>query len=429
MPCLKEALNYLYSLERGGIKPGLKRVKRLLSLLDNPHRGLKSILVAGTNGKGSTAAMIAAILREAGYRVGLYTSPHLLRFNERLCIDGKPIADRELAGLITMLKKRLEADSPQDSPTFFEFATAIAFRYFKDRAVDMAVVEVGMGGRYDATNVLHPEVAVITTIGYDHTDYLGDTIEEIAGEKAGIIKDGSKVVTAVEDGAALGVIEAVAKARAASLYRYGREFQVEWAANGELFYRGDTELDGLRPALKGRFQLANLGCALKAIEILRKAGYRIGVEDIRAGLGWVEWPARFQLIDGTPRVLLDCAHNPQGAAALAEEIGRLGYKRLIMVVGMLKDKPIDAIMGLFAGVASLLVCTEPDHWRSADPYLLKSLAEGYGRYATVKSPVAQAVAEALNRAGADDLLCVTGSIFTVAEAIEYLQHRGYRVMG
>ncbi len=424
MPSLKDAISYLYGLEKGGIKPGLERIKRLLGLLGNPHRQYPSVLVAGTNGKGSTARMLSAILEEAGYRTALYTSPHILRFNERISVAGSEIDSKELASLIWRIKELVEKEMKDCPPTFFEFSTALAFEYFRTKRARIAVVEVGMGGRYDATNVLTPLVAVITTVGLDHTEYLGDTIEKIAFQKAGIIKRGVRVVTAVDNRRAMEVIERVSRARRATLYSYGRDFVVEESA-GRLLYRGENTIDGIRPALKGGFQLKNTGCAIKVVELLRDMGYEVSKEAITEGLGKVRWPARFQLIGSRPAVILDCAHNPQGARALVDALKREGRNGCIMVTGMMRDKDVDAIMEALSEVAHTVICTRPVYWRSEEPERLKRAVERYRRRAVVRKRVWQAVAEALKMADKHDTVCITGSVFTVAEAVRFLKRKGY----
>ncbi len=425
MPSLKDAIGYLYGLQKSGIKPGLERIGRLLSILDNPQRGYPSILVAGTNGKGSTARMLSTILTQAGYRTALYTSPHLLRFNERISIDNNQIGGRELARLIWRLKDLVEKDMSHCMPTFFEFSTAMAFEYFRQKRVDMAVIEVGMGGKFDATNVVAPLVGVITSVGHDHTEYLGRTIGEIACQKAGIIKRGMKVVTAVDDGEAKRVIEMVSKDRAVPLYSYGRDFTVEKIGSGGFVYRGEATIRCVRPGLKGDFQLKNAGCAIKVVELLSSMGYEVPQDAVVRGMENTRWQARFQVIGLHPLVVLDCAHNPEGALALRESLEGIRFRRLILVTGMMKDKDIDAIMGNLSGVASTIICTRPAYWRSEEPERLKAVAERYGKETIVRKKVGQAVAAALGLADRDDAICITGSIFTVAEALRYLERKGY----
>ncbi len=424
MPSLKDAIGYLYGLQKSGIKQGLKRIKRLLTLLGNPHREYPSILVAGTNGKGSTAAMLSNILTQAGYKTALYTSPHLLRFNERVRIDGREIGSRELTRLVFELRKIVDENMSACMPSFFEFTTALAFEHFRRNGVDIAVIEVGMGGTYDATNVVSPLVAVITTIGHDHTEYLGRTLKKIAREKAGIIKEGTKVVTAVEREEARETIERVSEDKGAALYIYGRDFRVEKKVKG-LVYRGKETIEGIRPALAGGFQLKNTGCAIKVVELLRDMGYEVSKRAIREGISKVDWPARFQVLKSSPPIVLDCAHNPDGAAALVENLKGVGYRRLIVVAGMMKDKDVDAIMGNLSQVATTIICTRPAYWRSEEPERLKAVAERYGKRALVRKRVGRAVYEALRIAEKKDALCITGSVFTVAEAMRYLERKGY----
>ncbi|MDP2690743.1 MAG: Mur ligase family protein, partial [Deltaproteobacteria bacterium] len=308
-PSIKDTLEYLYSLQSSGIKPGLRRVKALLKALHYPQKNFPSIHIAGTNGKGSTAAMMEAALIKAGFRTGLYTSPHLVRFNERIRISGRPVSDRAVAGAAAAVREALRSLKGEEArPSFFEFTTAMAFLLFRDKKVDIAVIETGMGGRWDATNTVAPLVTVITNIGKEHTEYLGATIAEIASEKAGIIKPGVPAVTAEEKPAALKAIKAAAGKARSPLYILGRDFSVTADEKGPVSYTGmGKSLSGLRLGLLGPFQRRNAACALAALEIIADAGFATPDRAIRAGFGKPDWPGRVEVLSppGRPLVLLD----------------------------------------------------------------------------------------------------------------------------
>ncbi len=329
-PAIKDTLEYLYSLQSSGIKPGLRRVEALLKALDDPQKKFPSIHIAGTNGKGSTAAMTEAALIKAGFRTGLYTSPHLVRFNERIRISGRPVSDRVVAGAASAVREALRSLKGEEArPSFFEFTTAMAFLLFRDKKVDIAVIETGMGGRWDATNTAAPLVTIITNIEKEHTQYLGTTLAEIASEKAGIIKPGVPAVTAEEKPAALKAIKAAARKARSPLYILGRDFSTADGGGGRLSYTGmGRSLPGLRLGLRGPFQRRNAACALAALEIFASAGFAIPDRAIRAGFGKTDWPGRVEVLSRRPLVLLDSAHNPSGAASLAGALREFRFKRL-----------------------------------------------------------------------------------------------------
>ncbi len=428
MPSLEQTLKYLYGLESLGIRPGLERIRRLLSLLDDPHNAYPSILVGGTNGKGSTSSMVASILKEAGHRTALYTSPHLLRFNERIRVDGKEITGREITRLVDRLKPLAEdvGDMGCGRPSFFEFTTALAFEYFREKEVDIAVVEVGMGGRFDATNVVRPFISIITNVAVDHTQYLGTSIRDIAYEKAGIIRDGAMVVAGRSDEEALRVIEKVAGEKGARLYLAGRDFRVE--PDGEYFnYFGwGAPLKGLCLSLGGPHQLANAGCALKAVELVALSGRRVEEKDIRRGLERTLWPGRLEVVGRRPTVVLDCAHNAAGARALRAALGGFGCRSIVLVLGIMADKDIRGIMAELVPLARTVVLTEPAYRRSAGTDKLLDAMRDYKGRVIVRKRVASACRAALEDASMDDMVCIAGSIFTVAEAKRYFSARARR---
>ncbi len=437
MPSYNSTLDYLFALRNSGIKLGLERIEALMALMDSPYSAYPTVIVAGTNGKGSVSAIVASILSEAGYRVGLYTSPHLVKFNERIRVDGEVISDAEIVKLTEEIRALVEgADSegegaglaPELFPTFFEFTTALAFAYFKDKGVDIAILEVGMGGRLDATNVVNPILSVITSIGLDHVSSLGDDIALIAGEKGGVIKDGSTVICGELTSDARSVIERISTERGAKLVMAGEEFKVESAADNSFTYTDSVrKLKGLKLALRGAHQQLNAGVAIAALGPLSRAGFKTTSQDITKGLALVKWPGRCELVMDSPKVVLDCAHNESAAKALGEALLGFSFSRLILVLGIMSDKDIDAIFTEFAPIADSIILTSPEIARAESPEkLLDRLSKLISRKAlSVKPSVAASVDEALkaalDMASSDDLVCVTGSVFVVGEAKSFFE--------
>ena len=422
----RELVGWLFSLRRLGSKPGLRRISHLLSELGDPHRAFKAIHVTGTSGKGSTTAMAASILHAAGYRVGMYTSPHLSSFTERIVVDGQPIGVGDVVRLIESLRPIAEgmASKPDlGHPTFFELSTAMAFKYFEERGVDYAVVEVGMGGRLDATNVIDAEVAVITNVSLEHTKYLGDTVIEIAGEKAGIIKPGSTLITAVEQPEVLELLEGICHDRDAEIYVVDRDIRyrrLRHSLEGQWF-----NLQGLRDdyrelfiPLLGGHQLRNASCAVGAVEALSLHGVEVPPEAVREGLRKTRWPGRLEVVQRKPLTILDCAKDPKAmenlAAVLREDFS---YDRLIAVVSISRDKDIPRMIRALASVASHFIITRHGVMgRAAEPEAIAVEVERFSKPYEIVEDVRSAVRRALEIAGGDDLILVTGSVFTVGEA-------------
>jgi dihydrofolate synthase / folylpolyglutamate synthase len=425
----ESSLSYLYGLQSHGIKPGLSRTITLLEALGDPHTAFQVFHVAGTNGKGSTAAMLASILSRQGYRVGLYTSPHLVNFTERIQVGQTPIPDERLLGLTVTIRQIAESRL-RDSPTFFEAATAMAFAYFAELGVQFAVIEVGLGGRFDATNVVTPHVSVITTIGVDHQQYLGNTLEEIAREKAGIIKPGVPVIVGSLAQSPDAVIRHAAAERQASAFFLGTDFGVVGEMPARFSYRGLwRNYDDLACALDGRHQLDNAGCALAALEAARERGTVVTDDAIRDGLRAVRWPGRLELVGRAPDILLDGAHNPQAAEALAAYLtkrasGSLSSGRLILVIGMMRDKDHRAVLAHLAGVpgVSRIILTHAAHPRAAEPEILAHHATDLGLRFQTAATVGEAFAVARSIAGPADSICVTGSLLVVGEIKAILQN-------
>ena len=390
----------LYSHQAKPWKLGLERVEELMLALGSPHKKIRCIHVAGTNGKGSVCAMIASILRTAGHKVGVYTSPHLIRFNERIAIGGRQITDEGLAQVYQLVKPAV-----REHHSFFEITTAMAFCYFAENEVEVAVIEVGLGGRLDATNVVTPLVSVITNISLEHQDHLGNTIKDIAIEKAGIIKKGVPVVT----GATGKALEAIKKKAAAE--------KCNVICPKEVIHENGTFTLGGYPHLSlsvgGKFQRMNASIAVAAIEALGERGTLGGNrEAIAEGLARARWPARFEYI--TDHILVDCAHNPAGAEVLARELQAIQGKRIIMVVGICTNKDAKAMIKQFSRVAEHIIFTRAGISRAANPAALAI-------HATISHQTAETVAEALQKAkalaGEEGLIVIAGSIYLVGEVI------------
>lgn len=422
----------LYGLQRFGVKLGLENMRALARLQGDPQERFLTVLVGGTNGKGSVCAFLAEILRRAGYRVGLYTSPHLEDFRERIVIDGEPISVPELVGGAEEVLVHVEALRGRGNQcTFFEATTALAFSRFARAGVDVAVVEVGMGGRLDATNIVSPLVSVITNVTLEHTDRLGPTVEAIAGEKAGIIRTGGKVVTCAS-GPALDVIRGAARASGAALHAAGDDFT--FSSGGMEFnltiqnLQSAIRIQGLRPSLAGRHQHANAAAAAVASLLCRPA-LAVGEEHIREGISGARLAGRLEVVSNDPQVVLDCAHNPGAAEALAAALADRDYFRfegLALVVGMLGDKDVEAFMGHIAPLSRRIVATTPasDRAAPADRVAAAARRASPGADVTVVKTVSGAVESALGILPRGWLLCVTGSLYTVGEARGWL--RGWR---
>lgn len=417
----QRSLDYLYGLEKFGMIFGLTQIEAILRAVGNPHRELQAIHIGGTNGKGSTAAMVASILRKEGYRVGLYTSPHLIRFTERIKVNGKEIEEEEIVELTEWLRKRIEAAGVTPPFTFFDFTTAMAFLYFKQKMVDLTVLEVGLGGRLDSTNVIDPLLSVITNIGKDHEDVLGKGIMRIAREKAGIIKDCRPLITAATQPTVIRLFSKICREKKSPFFRVGKDFRYTSGGKGSFNYEGlERKLWGLSLNLPGPHQIINATTALGAVEILDDMGYHVSNDAILEGLKTVEWPGRLEMVRSSPRVLLDGAHNPEGAFSLRDALKNdFQYHRLILLIGIMKDKDIDSILRSLSPLANHIILTRPKTDRAASPELLKKALGRNGRKAEVLEDFKKAIDRGLSLTGEDDLLCITGSLYTVGEARSY----------
>ena len=419
------AVAYLYRLQTHGIKLGLETMTALTARLGMPQNRYRTVHIAGTNGKGSTAATAAAILQAAGYRVGLYTSPHLVDFRERIRVNGEMIPESRVAQLTNQLQA---LSQPELSPTFFEYTTAMAFQHFADTAVDVAVLEVGLGGRFDATNVVTPMACAITTIALDHQAYLGSTLSSIAFEKAGIIKPGVPVVLGRLDDDAWRTIEQVARERQAPVFRIGEHFHTEGEEPQQFSYGGvGTHYDGLTCVLAGRHQLDNAACALALLEAAAPQGIVITSEAARTGLQAVNWAGRLEVVDRRPTILLDGAHNPAAATALADFLtgaDRLHPSRpVILVLGMMRDKDHRGFVEPLRSLVDEVVLTQADLPRSATAQELQSSLGDLLPHPHVVPSLSDAIALARQLATPDGLVCVTGSLMLVGECKAWLHGR------
>jgi len=416
----QNALEYLFSLRRFGIRLGLDNISCLLARLGEPQKKLHTIHVGGTNGKGSTAASIHALLLANGYRVGLYTSPHLKDVEERFRINDTNISKEEFLVFYDKVRNIIE---PEMEITFFEYLTAMALDYFCEQKTDWAVIEVGMGGRYDATNVIRPQVSVITNIDYEHTEYLGADLKKIAFEKAGIVKENGILVTAIRDPEILGYVEEICASRNAKIYALDRDFQVrvkEQTIWGTRFDFNDSaeELNDLIIPLTGSYQVDNAALAVKTSFLLRELGWNIREEGIREGLGNINWKGRFDIIRKEPMLICDGSHNPGGIKSFIENLIRLvPFDRLFIIFGVMSDKDYMKMGGYFVPQADELILVRPDVERALDPETLFEAFRKYEKDMVVIRDVNAALHYALGKAGKKDAVCVIGSLYLVSEAL------------
>ena len=411
----EEALSYIHSICWKGSKLGLDRTRELLGKLDDPQKELKFIHIAGTNGKGSTAAMLSSILEEAGYRVGLYTSPFINRFNERMQVNHQPIPDEELAALTEYV--RPHADAMADSPTEFELITALAMVWFARQKCDIVVLEVGMGGELDSTNIIDvPEAAVIAAMGMDHVKELGPTMADIARAKAGIIKEGGRVVSYGGNPEADEVIAAVCRARKASLRQpdFSAIVPGDFSLEGQTFsYKGWR---GLRIPLVGAYQMNNAAVVLETVEVLRQRGWSVSDEAVRQGLADTRWPARFEVLRRDPVFIVDGGHNPHGIRATAESLSRLfPGRKITFVTGVMADKDVEHILGLIVPLADQFFTVRPDNPRAMDAGELARRIEAMGAKATACASVRDGVDRAIQAEGPHGVACALGSLYMSGE--------------
>lgn len=424
----QEALDWIHARLRLGIKPGLKRMEWMMAKLDNPHQELKSIHVGGTNGKGSTVTFLRSILQEGGYKVGTFTSPYIEQFNERISVNGKPISDEELltaANIILPLANELEK-TELGGPTEFEVITAMAFVYFaKINPVDLVVFEVGLGGRFDSTNIISPLLSIITNIGLDHTNILGNSYEEIAFEKAGIIKQGTPVFTAVKHPGALKVIEKQADLMKAPIFVINKDFSVtsrQSLPKGESFSlkKEGRTIDELETSLIGEHQTENAALAVMAVQYLNKnSAFSVTGDAMRAGLKHAYWPGRFEMISENPLVVLDGAHNDEGITALVHELAnRYQDQKIHIVFAALKDKKLDKMIGKLDGASDQITFVSFDFPRAASAETLFEISRSLNKSAD--DDWKQVLRKEISSFEDNHILVITGSLYFISEAKPYL---------
>lgn len=431
-----QAEKYLNSFTNYELIPGttyaqpgysLRHVEELLNRMGNPQSAASTIHIAGTKGKGSVAAMIAQVLSSSGYKTGRYTSPHLHNLRERISIDGSLISEAEFAATMAEVKPFIESmkqDATFRQLTYFEALTALAFAYFKKKRVDFQVLEVGLGGRLDATNVVKPVVCIITSISLDHTQILGNSLEEIAREKAGIIKSGCWVVLSPQPEEAASAITDICHERKAQVVQVGRD--VTWHKIGGDLSHQSLEIEGrtskyqVRIPLLGDFQLENAAAAVAALEILVSMGFAISIADIAQGLAQVKWPGRFQILQQHPTVLVDGAHNVASMKRLVNNIkAYFAHKRIFLVFGTSCDKDIPGIINELVPLSPQVIITQASHSRAAPLSTLAAEFTKRGIEPATGETVTEAISRALSLASRTDIICVTGSLFVVAEALDY----------
>ena len=428
-----ETIHFLYRLQRNGIRPGLSRMAALLSLCQHPERSFHAVHIGGTNGKGSTAVMVASILKQAGYRVGSYTSPHLIDFSERICLSGQPISEDSVMRLTEDLREKMAFFAPWLSKevTFFEFTTALAFLYFSEEQVDFAVVEVGMGGRFDTTNLLRPLVTAITNIDLDHEQYLGSEVLQIAAEKGGIIKEKTPVITAASRPEVVSLLRAIAQSKNAPLIQVGQEIKVALTSFSQALildqpvqinYQGARNYQIDLPLL-GRHQVQNAAVAIGIIESLSKQGVHLSEGDIQEGMRAVHLSGRLEVVRRDPLILLDGAHNPAGARALGlflEEMDPARQGKHWLMIGMMQDKKMEAILAPLLPWADEAVLCQPKMARAASPEMMAAKIRKLSHSESIRLSIREGVPEALSHLESlikpQDTLLITGSFYVVGEA-------------
>jgi len=418
-----ESRDYLGHLQHFGIKLGLENIAALCLALGNPQNRFLSIHVAGTNGKGSVSAMLAGIMREHGLRTGLYTSPHLARVEERIRVNGAPVAPKRFRALLSQLKTVIDRLMAEGKlvyhPTYFEVMTALAFLEFAERQVDVAVLEVGMGGRFDATNVVRPLVSVITTIAKDHEKHLGATLEKIAFEKAGIIKPGIPVVCGVSGGAALREIRRVAghkKALFNEVFGPGRTLKTSLSRGGYRFvYEGESGCYAFLPGLAGRHQGRNAAVAIATAEVLSRVWKSLDKTKILKAVRAARWEGRLETVRRRPLVLLDGAHNVEGVTALVAHIKEVIGRPVVLVFAAMQDKDIRGMSRLLFPIATTIILTRVPYKRSADPEALLSAAPPFEGPVFLEPDTRRAVELALSLSGGRTPVIIAGSLFLIGE--------------
>ena len=414
----EDAIKYLYGLQKYGIKFGLSKTENLMAGVGNPHEGKAYIHIAGTNGKGSIAAFLNAVLGEAGYKVGLYTSPHLVRFTERFKINGREISREQVVDLVNVLRDKIVEEEP---PTFFEFTTAMALVYFAHENTDISIMEVGMGGRLDATNIIWPLITVISNIAMEHQFFLGNRLLDIAGEKAGIIKPGVPLITGVTKRKVVELFRETCKRKAVPMIRIGEQVRYRYHCRRLAYSGARWRLRDLELGLKGRFQATNAAIALAALEELDRLGFPVDRKAVINGLKNAFWPGRMHILQSNPTVLVDGAHNPRAMQTLTKTVKEeIDHERLIVVIGVMEDKDIRNILKQIVPYADHVIYTRPRYSRAANPEVLFEYGKTLHRSGSTIGKLEEAIDKAKAMARPIDLVVICGSLFTVGEALSYL---------
>ncbi|HOV25321.1 MAG TPA: folylpolyglutamate synthase/dihydrofolate synthase family protein [Pseudobacteroides sp.] len=419
-----EALDYIHGTLKFGVKLGLENITELLRLMGDPHKNLKFVHVAGTNGKGSTVAFISSILMESGYKTGIYTSPYLERFTERIKIGSEEISENDVARITAFVKEKVQEliKNGGNHPTEFEIVTAIAFQYFFEKNCDIVVLEVGLGGRFDSTNVIDcPLAAVITTISYDHMNILGNTLEKIAYEKAGIIKENTDVVLYPQTDEVLQVFERVCCDKKSRLKKIlFSDFEIlESSIWGSSFLHKKYGMYKIR--IPGEQQVANAVTAIETVKILKEKGFdRISEAAIDSGLMKAVWPGRLEMVCKDPVFLIDGAHNSEGAQALAGNLKKyFPGKRIIIIIGVLKDKDYKSIIEPLIPIASEFIAVKPQNDRGMESRDLAIILRDYCNNVSVSDTIEEAIGTSIKKVTKDGIICAYGSLYYIGEIRKY----------
>jgi len=413
----KNCLKTLYSFRRFGIKLGLSTIKKILAGLGDPQDTFACIHVAGTNGKGSVASSLASILHRSGYKTGLYTSPHLVRFNERIQVNNRPISNEKVVASYSAIK---DAHFGKRNPTFFEFTTAMAFFEFAAQKVDWAVIETGMGGRLDATNVINPALSIITNISLEHREYLGNTLSQIAEEKAGIIKKHTPLVTGIRQKKAFAEVKRIAAEKKTPLFRLSTDFKVRRNRGQTFSYYGIANVwHNLQTALPGSYQVDNAALVLAACELIGKNNAAITLKNIQEGLSKNHWPGRLEIVSEKPFIILDGAHNLAAARNLARFLStNLAGRAITLVIGILDDKPYKAMLKSLLTPVNRVILTRAKIDRALEPRKLYEAAKNQKPDVVIIPDVGQAIKKAVETTPRDGAICIAGSLYVVGEAKE-----------
>jgi dihydrofolate synthase/folylpolyglutamate synthase len=421
-----KALDYIHGTLKFGVKLGLENIKALLLLMGNPHESLKFVHVAGTNGKGSTVAFIGSILMESGYKTGIYTSPYLERFTERIKVDREEIANTDVARITGFVKEKVDelVRNGGNHPTEFEIVTAIAFQYFFEKCCDVVVLEVGLGGRFDSTNVIDtPLAAVITTISYDHMNILGDTLEKIAYEKAGIIKENTDIVLYPQSDEALKVFEIICEDKNSRLKKVlFSDYEIlESSIWGSSFLH--KRYGRFKINITGEHQVANAVTALEAIEILREKGFcKICRNSIDKGLSKAVWPGRLEIINKNPIFMIDGAHNSEGASMLAKNLKKyFPGKKIIFIIGVLKDKDYISIIEPVVPIVSEFIAVRPENDRGMTAQELAIILRSYCKEVSVSDKIEEAIIYSIKKVSKEGIICAYGSLYYIGEIRRFFQ--------